>query len=645
MEEEIGKLVLFTIGFAVVALASQQIGKLFLRLRLPLITGFLITGIAAGPFVLGLLDEDKVDHVNYLNDISLAFIAFAAGSELYLKELRSRIKSITYNTFGQLVITMVLGSLSVYFLAEQIPFMKSLGSSARWAVALLAGVIFVARSPASAIAIINEMRAKGPFVSVALGVTVVKDVLVIILFTIVFALSDSLITDSGLGGGFLLILLLELGVAFGLGIVLGKLIAFILRENVPLALKTTLIMALGYGIYLLSHATHNWSHELLGFEMHLEPLLICIIGSFYVTNYSNSRNIFHESLEQIGPAVYVVFFTLTGAAMKIDILLEVWSIALILFGVRLVSMVVAGYVGGALGGDPKEFRAINWMPYVTQAGVGLGLAIVVADKYPAWGNEFQTVVIGVIVLNQIVGPPLFKWAITRVGEDHIKKPTPDFDGVRDAIIFGLRGQSMSLARQLSRNGWQVKLVTFRKDIEEYKDSELVIVQVEELTPEVMEKLDTHQAEAIVAMMSDEENMQVCELAYEYLGTKDMIVVANDPARTAPFRELGAIVVHPSTAIVSLLDHAVRSPLATRLILGMEEDQDTIEVEVMDETLHGVLLRDLKLPQDVIVLSVRRKAQVIIPHGYTRLRKKDQITVVGSRESLEEVALMMAPLPD
>lgn len=641
--EQLGLILLFTVGFGMVAIASQAIGKLFLKLRLPLITGFLITGIVAGPFIVGLLDKDAVANVSYLNDICLAFIAFAAGSELYLKDLRSSIKSIAYNTFGQLVITMVLGTLAVYFLADQIHFMESLDDSARWAVALLAGVIFVARSPASAIAIINEMRAKGPFVQVALGVTVVKDVLVIILFTIVFAVSGTLIEGTGIGGGFLLILVGELLLSFLLGYVLGRLIAMILRENIPLVLKTTLVLALGYSIYLLSHAAHNWSEDLLGFEVHLEPLLICIIGSFVVTNFTQSRGVFHEVLEQVGPAIYVVFFTLTGASMSIDILLNVWSIALILFGVRLISMVVAGYVGGAMGGDPKEFRPINWMPYVTQAGVGLGLAIVVAEQYPAWGEEFATVIIGVIVLNQIVGPPLFKWAIVRVGEDHTKKNTPEFDGIRDAIIFGLRSQSLALARQLTRNGWKVKLVTLRKDISEYKSGDLNIVQINALTPDVMQQLDTKHAEAIVTMMNDEENQTVCELAYEYLGTKDLIVVQNDPAKAAVLKEFNAIVVHPSTAIVSLLDHAVRSPQATRLILGLEEDQDTIEVEVQDESLHGILLRDLRLPSDVIILSVRRSDQVVIPHGYTRLRKKDQLTVVGSKESLEEVALRLGPM--
>lgn len=639
--DEFAWLVLYTVGFIIVAVASNQIAKLFVKVKLPLITGFLVTGIAAGPFVLGLLDKEKVAHVDYLNDLSLAFIAFAAGSELYLKELRSRVRSIAYNTFGQLVITLTLGTAAVYLLSEQISFMKEMDNATRLAVSLLAGVIFVARSPASAIAIINEMRAKGPFVQVALGVTVVKDVLVIILFTIIFAVSETLVEGTGFSGGFIFVLLGELALSFLLGYVLGRIMAFFIVQDVPHYLKVFFVLAAGFGIYQLSHFVHHWSHDALGFDLHLEPLLICIIGSFWLTNYSSARGVFHTILEAVGPFIYVIFFTLTGAAMSIDILLNVWAIALILFGVRLVSMVIAGFVGGALGGDPKEFRAINWMPYVTQAGVGLGLAIVIAEKYPTWGEEFATVVIGVIVLNQVVGPPLFKWAIVKVGEDHVPMPTPEFDGVRDAIIFGLRGESLSLARTLIQHDWKVKIVTFREKVAEPGTEGLDIRYLKELNPDVLRELDTNQAEAIVTYMNDEENLHICELAFEHLGTKDLIVVLNDPANVPRFHELGAVVVHPTTAMVSLLDHMVRSPLATRMLLGMEPDQDTIEIEIQDEDLHGVLLKDLQLPSDVIILSVRRNDQMVIPHGFTRLRLHDQLTFVGSIESLDTIGLLLA----
>jgi hypothetical protein len=51
--------------------------------------------------------------------------------------------------------------------------MNDMNDTEKIAVALMTSVIFIARSPSSAIALINELGAKGPFVQTALGVTMV----------------------------------------------------------------------------------------------------------------------------------------------------------------------------------------------------------------------------------------------------------------------------------------------------------------------------------------------------------------------------------------------------------------------------------------------------------------------------------------
>ncbi len=89
-------------------------------------------------------------------------------------------------------------------------------------------------------------------------------------------------------------------------------------------------------------------------------------------------------------------------------------------------------------------------------------------------------------------------------------------------------------------------------------------------------------------------------------------------------------------MVSLLDHFVRSPNAATLLLGMDKGQDTIDVEIKNRDLHGLRLRELRLPSDIIVLSVKRGGQIIISHGYTRLRLGDIITFVGAEKSLEDI---------
>ena len=72
-----------------------------------------------------------------------------------------------------------------------------------------------------------------------------------------------------------------------------------------------------------------------------------------------------------------------------------------------------------------------------------------------------------------------------------------------------------------------------------------------------------------------------------------------------------------------------------MLLGMEPDQDVLEIELRDPSLHGLFIRDLKIPLDLLVLSVTRDGKVIITHGFNRLRIGDHLTVVGPPQSLSE----------
>ncbi|MDX1615654.1 MAG: cation:proton antiporter, partial [Candidatus Promineifilaceae bacterium] len=146
-------------AFAMIALASREIGRLALRTSLPLISGFLLAGIIAGPYVLGLIPEEVAQRLRFLDQVSLAFIAFAAGSELYVRELRGRFRSISRITLGNALIVPVLGAVTLYLVSDLIPFLHESGTEVRVAAALLTGAILVARSPSSVIAIVNELRA------------------------------------------------------------------------------------------------------------------------------------------------------------------------------------------------------------------------------------------------------------------------------------------------------------------------------------------------------------------------------------------------------------------------------------------------------------------------------------------------------
>ena len=626
---------IYIIGFLIVAIAANQIAKVFQKIKFPLITGFIITGIIAGSSLLNFITPQALVKLNFLNEIALSIIAFSAGAELYLDDLRSRLKSIKWMTIGQLVITFVLSSIVIFFIADNIPFMADMNTASKIAVSILFGTIFVARSPSSAIAVINEMRANGPFTKTVMGVTVLKDVLVIILFAISFSLAKALVNGEEIGLTFLLILVLELIISFALGYLIGKILEIPFSLNINSKAKGLAIILIGYGVYLFSHYIRANSIIWFQHEIILEPLLIAIIGSFVLTNYSKHRIEFREILEKISPTIYIIFFTLVGASLSFQTLMHVFGIAVALFFLRLITMFIGGVFGVTVVKDPKKYTFIAWMPYLTQAGVALGLATIISEEFPVWGHEFETIIIAIIVINQLVGPPLFKWTLNYVRESHLRAKMEPLQSTRDVVIFGVESQSIALAHQLQKHNWKSRLVA-SDDLIDKDECEFEIINDFIPTAQNFKKLQLDKTEAVVLMLNDEKNYRIAELIYEFIGIKDVIVRLNKRENFEKFHRLGALIIEPATAMVSLLDHFVRSPNAASLLLGMDEGQDTMDIEIKNKDIHGLRIRELRLPTDIIILSIKRKGQLLMTHGYTRLRIGDEITLVGSYKSLEDI---------
>jgi len=631
------KLVKLLIGFLIVAIASYQIAKVFQKIKFPLVTGLIITGIISGTSLLNFIKLETLQDLHFLNDLALSIIAFSAGSELYLDDLRSRIKSIKWMVLCQLFITFIISSVVIYFVADQIPFMIALNSPTKVGISILFATIFVARSPSSVIAVINEMRANGPFTKTVMGVTVVKDVLVIVVFAICLSLAKTLIKGDEVNILFLLILFLELLISISFGYFFGKIlqIPFILKTNPRI--KSALILAIGYSIYLFTNFIKSNSLIWFNHQVVLEPLLIAIIAGFVLTNYSKHRIEFSELLHKIGPSIYIIFFTLTGASLDINMLFNVFGIALSLFILRLLTLMIAGGLGVYAAKDNKKYALIAWMPYVTQAGVALGLATIVSQEFPDWGYQFETIIIAIIIIGQLFGDLLFKFALNYINESHLKAKNSEADITRTAIIFGIENQSIALAHQLIKNYWKVKMVTSIADlVTKYDDLDIIVVN--SLSRPDLSILNLAQTETAILMLDDKRNFELATLIFEQFGTKEIVVRLNNREYFDKFNELGAKIIDPSTAIVSLLDHFVRSPNATNLLLGIDKGQDSIDIEIRNKDVAGLRLRDLRMPSDIIVLSLKRHDQFIISHGYTQLRLGDVVTMVGSHNSLEALKI-------
>ncbi len=619
-----------------IVLAARQLGDIFARFKLPLISGFLFAGIIAGPFVLDFVHTEYIPQFLLLDELALAFIAFAAGAELEIHVIQGYFRSIISLISGQVIAVFAIGITAFIFIKDMVPFMAALPQAEIVAIALLGATIMIARSPSSALAIIKELRARGPFTHKVLGATVLKDAVVIVIFAASVSVAAVLVEGVVFDTGLLLFVVFEILLDIGLGLLVGLLLHAVIILPYRL-LQSALILLLGLSVFSLSTALHNFHLFSLPVGLFSEPLLICMTAGFYVTNYSRFASDFRRTVEEMAPGVFLLFFTLVGIELELAVIGQAWGIVLFLFAVRLVGIFVGSYAGVALARDRGPGNALLGFGFITQAGVSVGLAKEIAVEFSDWGPELATLSIGVIVLNQIVGPPLLKWAINRVGEAHTHAESPEFDGVRDVIIIGVEGQSLALARQLVSHDWTVKLVARKQEVlANVTDGSPRIELLPEISEAALRSLNTDRAESVVLMLSDEENYALCELIYEQFGVENVIVRLQDRTNFEKFHELGALVVEPGTAMVSLLDQFVRSPFAASLLLGMDPDEEFVEIEMNNLDLNGVAIRDIHFPHDVLILSIFRNGHRLDSHGYTRLEIGDHVAVVGSPDSLTEV---------
>ncbi|PJF44700.1 MAG: potassium transporter TrkA [Phototrophicales bacterium] len=637
MLDTLEPVLLSTGGFFLVALAAKWIGSFFSQYGLPYITGYLLAGMLAGPFILDLMNGEDAENLRYIDELSLAVIAFIAGSELYMKELRNRLNPILLNTAGVVVIAPILIGVALFIATEYISFTQDFSTERRLAVGILGGTILLALSPASTVAVIKEVKARGQFTKTILSITVVMDVVIIVLFAISAAIAGALIDGTGIEPQFVLMLVIDLILAVLLGVAVGNIIGWLMSAaSMNAYIKMLLLLVLGWGIFAVIHQIDVLSKD-AGFELHLEPLLVAMIGGFYVTNFTQYRDTFDKVLHDVSPLVYVAFFTLTGVALKLDVLVETGLIAVLLFFMRMISIFVGSFIGGTLANEPLLFRKNAWLGLITQAGIALGLAREVAVDFPRLGDSFATLIISVVVLNEIFGPLLLKFALRQVGESNL----PEEDQHR-ALILGIEPQSIALARQLRLNNWDVVLAdTNPNDVDHIPANDLDKHVISAITEEGLAPLLDEPTDAVVAMLdNDNENLEAIRIANNTFNVERLIVRLNNPEKAQKFQDEGALIVNPTVAMVTLFDQYVRAPQSAALFMHTDPSYDIQQVIVRNRDVDGLLVRDLRLPSDVLILEIARNNQTLVPNGYTKIRLRDNMTLVGPPSSLQEVAMRL-----
>jgi Kef-type K+ transport system membrane component KefB len=390
----------FCLGF--ILLFGYYLAKLLDGFRLPTITGYIVAGILSGPFVLNLLSPDIVTSLRLFDDLALSIIALIAGGEMRLRVIRARGRAFAAVIAGQTVFAFAAAISVVSILGGRMGDLPVGDWHGALAVALLFGLVIMARSPATTIGVITESRARGPVTEVLIGVTVLLDVVVLVMAAFLIPASELLVAP---GGTFSLDFVAGLGLEIVGAIVAGVFFGFLIGIYIRWIGGYLPIFLFVIGLVGSSVCRHY----------HLEPLLAFMVAGFFVQNYSEFGDKLIRGLERGAFPVYVIFFAISGAAIDLGALREMWLVALVLVAARGLAFYVGSLAASSAVMSLRPHSHSLWSGFLAQAGVTIGLASLI-QKRVDWGAEFYTIVLAMVAINQLIGPVLLKWLLERKRE-------------------------------------------------------------------------------------------------------------------------------------------------------------------------------------------------------------------------------------
>jgi Kef-type K+ transport system membrane component KefB len=399
-----GSLALLTFGFLI--LAAYTVGEIAASLRLPKIVGYLAAGVIFGPFGLAVVTADGALRLTGVSRLAIGLIAFLAGAELRWNDVRHRGVRLVKLMTAELTVSFLVLAALLYVLASSFPVIPDPTQPRVLAFALLFASIAIVHSPAVTMAVLSETGARGMVARTTLGVVLLADVAVVLLFSGMLAIARALVpTDNAIVSAWLV--LWQIGGALAVGAAIGYGVAAYLRF-VRRELMLFAMLVAFFGLELTS-------------VLHVETLLTLLVAGFVSQNVSSFGDELRRAMERSAAPVFVVFFALAGAKIGVREVAPLLPLAVPIALVRAGAIHVGMRLGGRWAGvTPNEMR-YAWLGLVSQAGVAIGLATIVAQAYPQLGEQLQGMLLALIAVNELAGPILFRRGLAASGEIRVPR--------------------------------------------------------------------------------------------------------------------------------------------------------------------------------------------------------------------------------
>ncbi len=423
----------------IIAVTSALVAILFHKLKFPVILGYVLVGLLLGPFLFKhSLIHDR-ENVQALSELGIIFLLFTLGMEFDLKKLQT--------LFGTSLVALILQTLLMVNIGLMVAPMLGYDR----VIGIFLGSLLAISSSMVTIRVLEDQKAMQlPHAQLAVGILILEDILAILLLVVLSGISASgaLPWASAIWSIFFLAVFV-VGVFYVGRIVMPPLVKFIHKIG-SLELVTVFAVGTVLGIGVLAA------------QFHLSLGLGAFVAGSLFTNSTLSHQIEH-SIAPLKELFSAVFFVSTGMLINPTVILDQWSIILLLGVLVVVGKTASCGLGLFLSGQRTRsaFQAAlaksqigEFSFVIAKLAQSMGLA---DEKLVsvAVGVSFITIFTTPIVSKQAI--PLYK-SLSRI----IPKPIAQFGTIYHRIFCSVRARLGKTAffALVKRPFWQIVVAFF-----------------------------------------------------------------------------------------------------------------------------------------------------------------------------------------
>lgn len=377
--------------------------KIFQKLRIPQIVGYVTIGIILGP-VLNIISRETIHTLEPFNLFALGVIGFMIGGEL---------ERDVFMKFGKQVFSILLfEGLTAFLLVGVFSFLIMLVFWG-WQMALAAGVVFgaicAATDPASTVNVLWEYKTRGPITTMLTVIVALDDALAILLYIASVSIAGVL-TGRGGESGFLTMIfhaVYEVNGSLGLGLVAGLVLRWIVirvddNEKTLIFTLSTIILTIGLA-------------ESCGLDVILSSMALGVT----LINFLPRRSLkSFELVRMFSPPIYVLFFVLIGCRLNISsIRVQIWFLAAAYMLGSIIGKTTGSYLGAVYSKAVPTVRKYLGFCLYQQGTIAIALLIMASSRFEGEirATMLSVIIIGVFLL-QFIGPLCVKVSVSRAGE-------------------------------------------------------------------------------------------------------------------------------------------------------------------------------------------------------------------------------------